>query len=370
MIHSLWVALSAVAVAAAMALGLVRSLPQHVDAGPHRQIVDGRGKTVILSEPLRRVALFWGGGFGEYLLVARDPARTQATTDPWDEAMEENPLLNRAFPNLHELPINLSIFTQRGANLERLLLDPPTAIITIPWAAALLEPVRLPAVVIPTQGGEPGLFSNTRLLAAVAGQDSRGDDLLAQYASSMTSLHDELLRTPLHDRPHVLMLGVEGPGRFWTVSVPMWDRILDQAGGRPAVSGAGLRHLDVERVVALNPDVIVLRPNGTALAPSAASFMANSFAPALRAARERRVYAWPPGVTQITNNIVEYPLIARWFAELLHPDRLTPRLRNLMITTYGRELHAEPTAGDIDRALYLSGNAGTVNYDRFDAGHS
>ncbi len=370
MIRSLWAALSAVAVAAVMVLALVRSLPQHVDPRPHRQIVDGRGKTVMLSEPLRRVALFWGAGFGEYLLIARDPARTQATQDPWDEAMERNPLLNRAFPGLHGMPTDLSIFAQHGASVERLLADPPTAIVTIPWAAALLEPVGLPAVVVPVQSGEPALFLNTHLLAAVAGQDSRSDDLVAHYASAMTALHDDLYRTPLHDRPSVLMLGAEGPGRFWTVSVPMWNQILDQAAGRAAVSGSGFRHLDVERIVALDPDMIVLRPSGAALAPSPTSFMANGFAPALQAARERRVYAWPPGVTQITNNIVEYPLIARWFAELLHPDRLTPRLRDLMTTTYGRELKAEPTASDIDRALYLSGNAGSANYDRFDAGHS
>ena len=350
-----------------VAFALARPVTPPRVAGPQRTVIDGRGDVITLAAPLRRVALLWGAGFGEDLLVARDPAHLEATADPWDEAMKRDPVMLRAFPDLPGVPTDLSIRAPYGASIETLLLRRPTAIVTIPWAAALFQPLGLPAVVVPMQGTEEALFRQTRLLAAVAGQSERGDALVASYNAALSALHDELYAAGPVARLSVLLLGVEGPGRFWSASIPEWETLIERAGAQSLLPGPGLRHLDTERVIALDPDVVVLRPSWSERDRQPARFMAADWARGLRAARDRRVYAWPPGVTQLTNNIVEYPLVARWFAELLHPDRLAPRLRSLMATTYERELRVAPTAAEIDRALDLRGNADSACYGRFGA---
>ena len=72
-----------------------------------------------------------------------------------------------------------------------------------------------------------------------------------------------------------------------------------------------------------------------------------------------------PGIEFLPDGLVSWPLLARWLAELLHPD-LPATLRDDMRATYLRWTGYAMTDADLDEALAVTDNRGAANAARFE----
>ena len=115
-------------------------------------------------------------------------------------------------------------------------------------------------------------------------------------------------------------------------------------------------------MLAWNPDIILLLAFET---KHPADLIADPRWAQTTAARTRRVYKMPLGVTRWGGYGPESPLCLTWLADLLQPDRVRLPLRAEMRDAYRTFFHYAATDDDLDRVLQMNDNRTSANYDRF-----
>jgi iron complex transport system substrate-binding protein len=96
-----------------------------------------------------------------------------------------------------------------------------------------------------------------------------------------------------------------------------------------------------------------------------AEFMRDPRWRGLKAVQERRVYRMP-GTSSADLAIMQYrPLWTRWMAEIGHPERMQPRLRQMLRESFVREFGYRLTDDQIDTLLRIDENKDSVGYERF-----
>lgn len=138
--------------------------------------------------------------------------------------------------------------------------------------------------------------------ASLLGVDERGEALVARMRGALANAAID----PGRDRPSAAVYGGNG---FTAGAGTLADLALEAAGYRNAATEAGIRgygRLDLERLVAVDPDVVVL-PETQDDAPSLARQLL--YHPVFRHARERmkvvevRAASWQCGGPQMANAI-------------------------------------------------------------------
>lgn len=329
-----------------------------------RVIVDGQGKAVRTRRGPGEVDVFSGPGIGPYLMVTQSTSGLVGTRDTYDDLVTADPLLRRAFPDLAGVPRPLSLHGPEAASTELLFRRNPRAIVTVPWAAELFGSYGLPALSIDLKGDDAALSNAARMQSEVVGEPTRGTELVARYDAALRAIAAETRGLP---KPRTLAIATEAGGITY-YDRPLFPRLFEVAGAAYAAP-KGTGKLDPERLLALDPDVIILLPTRFTYPQSPLpDFLSQPWARGLRAVRTRRVYAMPPLFVPLGSDVVQIPLYTRWMAELLHPDSLTRELRSQAVAAATRELGVTPTQREVDRALAVESNGGMAHYDRFGSG--
>jgi hypothetical protein len=139
-----------------------------------------------------------------------------------------------------------------------------------------------------------------------------------------------------------------------------YDRVyLPRAGVVNAAIGAAAEN--VERVLAVDPDIILLL--GTAELPR--QFMRDQRWLGLKAVREKRVYIDPWNSTWGPGGLTFRPVELRWIAELAHPDRLQPKVRQLLRDRMFGEFGYRLSDRQIDLQLRVADNSASLGAERF-----
>jgi hypothetical protein len=163
---------------------------------------------------------------------------------------------------------------------------------------------------------------------------------MASYCRVIADLQQELQPATLFHRPGVLMQGEYGGdfARTGVVNIELERKIPGD---------------DAERLLILDPEMIFSARGDPR------KFMEDSIWQGLKAVQERRVYKW----TQY--GLTYKPIQIRWMAELVHPERLQPKarqmLRDRVISEFGYRLSDE----EIDRVLNVEENSGSAGAERF-----
>jgi ABC-type Fe3+-hydroxamate transport system substrate-binding protein len=320
-----------------------------------RMVRDGQGHLVALPSKSGEVDIFWGQGVASYLLIARQPERTVGAKTLVDRLVLDSPLLARSFDNLRSLRL---LLTMRGGPLgagpEAVAARMPDAIITIPWAADIFRNYHLPALSVSNKPGERGVLDDTIMQADVADNRDRGTALNASFRASMQALEDEA-----KDLPEVTLiaLGTEGSNVFWYSNTELFDTMYGRARAKNLLPLRGFHRVDIEAILAADPEVIVLRQSNYRLQLKPDDFLAEPWAARLRAVRAKRVYSVPPLIAPFGFDVIQLPLFNRWLAAILHPGEFGRSLREAMSVAIRDQLGVQPTQDDLDRALGVPENA-------------
>jgi len=332
-----------------------------------RTVTDARQKTVEIPPPFRGVVIlpFVGGTIlTEFLTVTRDPRQVLAASKI--RGTEAHDLLARAkkiFPGIGEIRDDISDASIHP-NFEAMLRLDPSAVIQwedVPGENAFMERVGLKVVTIHRNREAEWIPQTAPIFAGVGGTAERGRMLAADFREAEEALARELQAIPLAGRPRVARLWVSPTGRITAMGrgrfSPDW---ISRGGGvQAAPAQSDWVPLDLERLYLLDPDVILLTAGEAR--PLPADLFARREWQALRAVKTRRVY-WEPC---LLSYLVDYPLSCRWLAELLHPDRISPGLRDTIKHSYSKNLNYCLSDSDLDSLLAVAENKHSAGYERF-----
>jgi iron complex transport system substrate-binding protein len=336
---------------------------QAAQPGPAHTITDQRGKTWTFAAPGQRVVtiaipLLWTfmtvDGTDAHVLGANSVAVQQS----------RDGIVDRIFPRVTTMTTEITRGGTFTPNVEALLALKPDAVFQ--WAdrgdalVDVLDRAGLRTIGVKNTSSESDIEAWIRMSAAVAHREARADSLIGWMRRGNQRFDSVTSKIPAAQRPKVLVLTEysrtitpNGPGSYAST-------IVERAGGRNAATSDGTA--SIEQVLAWNPDVILLLAF-EAKHPS--DLIADPRWAQTTAAKTRRVYKMPLGVTRWGGYGPESPLCLTWLANLLQPERVRLPMRSEMRDAYRRFFHYNATDADLDQVLQMNDNRASAYYDRF-----
>jgi len=335
--------------------------PVH-EAG-ERYVVDERGQRIALPQHIERVAVFMAIGVGEYVLVSRKPGVITTSDSAINHRIKTTPLLQKAFPDIVDMQLPMSTLESGNANLEVLLREKPDVLVTWARLADYFERVGLTVVGLGPVISPERLKENTRLFSAIVGEPERGLDIIRRSDDEQKAFIEASASSQTKPTS-MLMLFNLGDGQ-WRIGYG-FPELMRMAGAHNI--GAGYRSIPVnaEELMRLSPEVIVIIGAAGLDDEAPRRLMSIKALQPVPAVRDRRVYEAPPGVTGYMGSVIEFPIYARWLADVLHPQNHANDVKETARRIYTRELGVIPDDGDLASALGISANraSATEAYSR------
>ena len=353
---------------ALIAFGLFRPLPHFAPPAHSRTIMGSDGVQVQIALPFRGLSLVPAHCAACFLEETRSPDTVAYAGNFVARQRFAKDLMSQIYPEVLKkdslwgsdlMHNSMSPFPE----LESLLAFDPGVYIGCRAPTALMRSIGLPVLTSgSTCGGKqklmscPGspvpsrwsyypegpLFIPLLVEYDLIGHPELAEARIASYCQVISDLQHELEPSTLAYRPRVLMEG-EYKGDFSRVGV------VDAATER-RIPGD-----DAERVLIMDPDMIFI--NGINTSPQ--QFMNDPQRKGLKAVWNRRVYKWEQG------GITYKPAGIRWLAEIVHPERLLPKTRQLLRDRMMNEFDYRLSDEQIDKMLNVEENLGSAGAERF-----
>jgi hypothetical protein len=349
-----------------IALGLLRPLPHFPAPAQSRTVMSSDGVPVQIALPFRGVAMAPPASAVGYLEDTRTPQLLEYAGDSKARQDFSKSLMSQIYPEVlsDDRLWRSGVFRNTASpfiELESLLVDDPSVYLGCGGPQAFMRGIGLPALstwgscggqqkpmscpgsAVPARWSyySEGVFSvQLRVNSNLIGHPELGEERMASYCRAIADLGKELQPRTLHYRPRILMAG-QYKGDFSRAGVV--DVLTEQR-----TPGD-----DAERTLVMDPDMIFFFPG------SPKDFMQDPRWLGLKAVRNRRVYRWEQ------TNVTFRPAALRWLAEIAHPERLQPTVRQLyrdrMLLEFGYRL----SDGQIDEMLHVAENSNSVGTARF-----
>lgn len=327
-------------------------------------LTDQRDVTVELDGPVERLVTFPMPAAALFASVAGS-AEPLVAMHPASQAAIEEGILGTIFPEALEVETGITSGGVFAPNVEAVLnLNPD---LVVQWAGRgdeLLEPME--AVGLPVIGLTYGTQERTetwiRTLAAAIDEPERADLILGKHQDAIeritagaAELGDERVSV-LYFLRAAESLVVRGEGSYNHF-------YMDMVGGANPAGPSGSRtEINVEQLLAWNPDVILLGNFDPAMPED---FYGDPLYAGLNAVQNRRVYKMPLGGYRWDPPSQESPLSWMWLAELLYGDRMDYDLRAEMQRFYADVYGYDLSDGEIDAILRIDVNGENLGYGRF-----
>lgn len=349
-------------------LTLLRSLPRIPPPTHSHTVVDAQGRRVQIGEPFRGIAFAPNTFLHWYLEDTHAPELLIYIGGRRDPKSFHEKVANRAYPWLLDRPSlwRNQLFgnsTNPYTELESLLAFNPGVYIGVGGPEQLMRNIGLPIFNdrVGPRRVESGIVAS-RADAALIGHPELAEERIAVYRRTNDGLLNELHLSTLAKRQRVVAMSastreraisvVYGPGGEYA------DLYYPRAGVVSAAMGRGSEN--VERFLSIDPDVIFLLGPGE----TPREFMDDPRWQGLKAVRERRVYRDPANPAWVPSGITFRPVEVRFFAEFAYPERLQPKLRQLLRERTLDEFGYRLSDDEIDSILHVDDNSSSANSDR------
>lgn len=331
-------------------------------------VIDQYGREVTLDGPAQRIITVPIPAASMIVAIDGGTDRLAGMHALSKSALLEG-ILGTFFPAARDIPSDM-VGEGFMPNVEAIVAQGPDLVFQ--WGTRgndIIDPLTDAGLNVLTLGY--GTESLTRewidIIARVTENDEKAGDLLAWRSDVRRTIEADLAELGDGERPRVVYflrflssLRVAGEDTYN-------DFYIGLAGGsNPAAeAGSGWLDVNVEQVVAWDPEVIVLNGFESELSP--ADVYANPLFAEVTAVKDRRVYQVPLGGYRWDPPNQESPLMWMWLTELLHPALADYPLRQEIAETYGWIYGQTPTAAQIDGILRMEKNGGAAGYQAFAA---
>jgi iron complex transport system substrate-binding protein len=238
----------------------------------------------------------------------------------------EDPLFRIIAPGQERLP--LVSMADYNVNMELVLRLAPEAIFGAPEDKSVVEALQsktgIPTIALSSKGRFDRLLEEIGLLGSVLGRAERAAELVAYFKAEIESVRAPV-RAASEPRPRVYLAFWGSPTR-----TPVHYEPVDAAGGTnvaenllPTFLGTLIANVNVERILAWNPDIILVHGNYPVRrrAVTTAQFLADGRLGSVSAVRNHRVHYtfgfwnwWDPAEV-----LVETAYLARLFHPKIYP---------------------------------------------------
>jgi hypothetical protein len=198
----------------------------------------------------------------------------------------------------------------------------------------------------------------TRKLNEVIDQKDNGEILVANYFKSLNDFSDELNLETLTERPRLIGMVCSTLDWSHVWSLMPFDKRLGLPDPTERMAALG-RESEAERILAVNPDIIILFVGETK------SFLRDPRWKGLKAVQERKVYQNITSLNGYALDLDNRPLAIRWVGEIAYPQRLKPKLRILLRDHYENNYGYRLKDYEIDWLLHMEENEVSAGYERF-----
>jgi hypothetical protein len=361
-------------------LALLRPPPRSSAPAESRIVSDAAGIKVPVAVPFRGSVLTWCAfGAGSYLETTHSPETLFDAGSPVDRERFAKSSIGWFFP---EVLSKDSLWTGRLTDqdgglrnhygvVEKLLDAGAGAYLgdcNLFGAVPLMRSVGLPAfhIMWHEENWDESLFAMARVETAIIDKPERGEALIESYKRRFGDLARELQPESLTSLPRILILGSwpqSSRGLYVKNGRNAYRIYLPSAGVANAADTSVRQNPDVERVLALEPDIIFLM--GYAQTPQ--EFERDPRWRGMKAVQNRRIYRMPgaPSGGGGLAGLHFQPLWTRWMAELAHPDRMQPKLRELIGDYIVEDFGYRLSEDQIDQMLQIRVNKDQPEYTRF-----
>ncbi|MEJ7629246.1 MAG: ABC transporter substrate-binding protein [Nocardioidaceae bacterium] len=331
-------------------------------------VTDQRGKTVVFDRPVSRVVTVPIPAASMLIAVDRSAHRLVGMQDASWTAIHDG-ILGGIFPEA--LAVRHDVANEEFApNVESILaLDPDVVVQWGDHGSEIIAPLENAGLTVVglSYGTESDLTAWIRLFGAMVGKPTRARDMLARLGSGAREMRS-VADAQTAPAPKVLYflrfadgLEVAGMDTYNDYYIRLVGA-TNPATGADAVSGFAA--VDIEQVLAWDPDIVLLGNFDTAMP---ADVYGDSIWQAVSAVKAKRVYKVPFGGYRWDPPGQESPLMWRWLSQVAFPQDRLSDLRARIVSTYLFLYGHPPTRQQIDDILWIEVNGGSAGYQQFRA---
>ena len=328
-------------------------------------VTDQRGRTVSLPGPAQRVVTLPMPAASMLICLDRSVQHLAGMHhSSWTAARES--VLGQMFPEVAGIPHEVAD-ANFAPNVEAITALAPDVVVQWgdegPGIVAPLENAGLPVVGL-SYGTQEDLTTWIGLFGALLGNQDRAHALRSWMDTRLGEVRQAAATAGT--RPKIVYfnrfrggLKVAGSGTYNDFSIGL------VGGANPATAVQGMAGVDVEQVLAWDPDIVLLG-NFDGAVPQ--DVYADPVWATTSAVRSRRVYKVPLGGYRWDPPGQESPLMWQWLFLLAHPEAAPSDLRGRITEDYRFLYGHQPSPAQVDAILRLDVNGAAPDYRRFDAG--
>ncbi|HEV7166997.1 MAG TPA: ABC transporter substrate-binding protein [Micrococcaceae bacterium] len=337
-------------------------------AGP-LSVTDQRGKTLTFSKPVTRVVTIPMPAASLLVAVDQGAGHLSAMHNASWVAMRDG-IMGQFYPAALNIPHDIA--TQDFIpNVESVrALDPD---VVVQWSdsqlIAPLENAGLKVLGLSNTGTQQDVDAWITMFAAMLGKPERASQFKARSDAELKEVQSAAAGHA-GAGPRIIYfnrftggLKVAGTSSYNDFYIKLVGG-TNPASGAQGAKGSGMVGVDVEQVLAWDPEVVLLG-NFDAAMPN--DIYSNPVWQTVSAVRSRRVYKVPLGGYRWDPPGQESPLMWHWLADISFPQQGKSQLRN-KITGYYDFLYArKPSTEQMDKVLWTDVNGQSTDYGQFDA---
>jgi hypothetical protein len=342
------------------ALAMARPFPVIEAIKTGRIIRNGDGENVIIPDPLPGVIP--GIFLASYLMRTHAPEHIMKGGGERERGwVSKDNILGRIYPHLY--PVD-SLWDTPGTLEDVLAKDRGGVYLYgIPNGEklGLVSVSAFPGRAMETTSGDAWkdlvIATKTRVMSAIVKKEAHAERLVALYKREYTELENELGVKTFTERPRVMWMLSSANNWSWLVAGGVGEDRLEL----PDVTAERLamgRGQEAERLLLINPDIIILSGDRE-------SFLRDPRWRGMKAVQDNKVYQRSYHLSGYTFHIDSQPMGTRWLAEVIFPNRIKPRLREVVRAHYSESYGYVMSDAELDELLLLKENGDAVGYPRF-----
>ncbi|MGI8577300.1 MAG: ABC transporter substrate-binding protein [Nocardioidaceae bacterium] len=342
---------------------------QSTTAAGQITVTDQRGKTIVFDGPVKRVVTLPMPAAAMLISVDKTSKHLVGMHDASWVAMQEG-IMGTMFPAALKIPHDVAD-ESFSPNVESILALNPD--IVVQWAdqgAGIIAPMENAGlkVVGMTYGSQRDLDVWINLFATMLGKPARGHDMVSKIGSQLKSARSAGASRPTPG-PSILYffqlsggLQVAGGNTYNDYYINLVGA-HNPASGDQGAQGTGTLGVDIEQVLAWDPDIVLIGNFDEALPDQIYS---DKVWQSVSAVKSRRVYKVPLGGYRWDPPGQESPLMWQWLSKIAFPGAQSG-LRNQIVSYYDYLYGYRPTNAQMDQILWTKANSHSANYQQFDA---
>lgn len=341
-------------------------------AGHPITVTDQRGKKLTFDRPVRRIVTLPMPAASLAVAVDRSADHLVGMHQASWTAMRDG-VMGQMFPRTLRLPHDVAgeDFTP---NVESILALHPDVVVQ--WAdegTGLIDPMERAGLTVlgVIYGTQADVNTWVKLFATMLGKPERARAMTDRSSRVLHQVQARTRQVATGRRPKIIYFNSFVSGLKVAAAKTYNDYYIKLVGGtNPASSdhgghGSGLVPVELEQVLAWNPDIMLLGNFDTALPRDV---YGDKRWAGVSAVQSRRVYKVPLGGYRWDPPGQESPLMWSWLSRIAYPEPAADSLRSLVIDYYGFLYGHRPTSDQLDKILWIDDNRESANYQQFDAG--